>query len=74
LRDNQQKRENEQLELTNELEINKQVLENKVEKRTEDLQKKLNELERFRQATIDREFRMEELREKIKILETKINP
>ena len=74
MRDNQQKRENEQLELTNELEINKQVLENKVEKRTEDLQKKLNELERFRQATIDREFRMEELREKIKILETKINP
>jgi len=37
-------------------------MEERVEERTAELKEKLEELERFRQATIDREFRMEELR------------
>ncbi len=36
-------------------------MEKKVEERTEELRKKLIELERFRKATIDREFRIKEL-------------
>jgi PAS domain S-box-containing protein len=43
-------------------------LEKKVGERTEELQEKLNELERFRKATIDREFRIKELREEVERL------
>lgn len=46
-------------------------LEGKVVERTRDLQKKLDELEHFRKATIDREFRMEEMRREIEELKKK---
>lgn len=40
-------------------------LENRVSQRTKELQVKLDELERFRKATVDREFRMKELRDEL---------
>ena len=43
----------------------REELEIKVEERTKELQTKLDELERFRKATIDREFRIEELQREI---------
>jgi PAS domain S-box-containing protein len=43
-------------------------LENKVKERTAELQEKLTELERFRTATVDREFRMKELQDEIEKL------
>jgi len=43
-------------------------LEIKVQERTEELQENIEELERFRKATIGREFRMEELRKEIERL------
>ena len=43
-------------------------LENKVRERTKELQNKLEELEHFRKATIEREFRMKELRNEIERL------
>lgn len=48
-------------------------LELKVNERTKELQKKVALLERFRTATIDREFRMEELRQEIEDLKEQIN-
>lgn len=43
-------------------------LEKRVEERTKELREKLNGLERFRQATVEREFRMKELRDEIERL------
>jgi len=39
--------------------------EDKVRERTKELQERLDELERFRKATVEREFRMKELRDEI---------
>jgi HAMP domain-containing protein len=44
-------------------------LENQVEKRTSDLNSKLNELKTFQKLTVDRELKMIELKKKIKELE-----
>jgi len=41
-------------------------LEGKVEERTKELREKLEELERFRKATVEREFRMKELSDEMK--------
>lgn len=46
-------------------------LEKKVSERTQELDEKLKELERFRKATVDREFRMKELRDEIARLRTR---
>ena len=46
-------------------------LEYKVKERTEELQKRIEELERFRKATIEREFRVKELRDEIERLKSK---
>ena len=46
----------------------KEELEMKVAEQTGELSKKVKELERFRDATIDREFRMKELRDEIEKL------
>lgn len=43
-------------------------LEHKVKERTKELKERLDELERFRKATIEREFRIKELRDEIKRL------
>jgi len=55
------KSENELLSLKNDLEL-------KVREKTGELQERIKELERFRKATIDREFRMKELRDEINML------
>ncbi|MBI5746235.1 MAG: HAMP domain-containing protein [Nitrospirae bacterium] len=47
-------------------------LEEKVRERTRDLQQRLDELERFREATVHREFRIKELRDKIAELEKEL--
>jgi len=44
------------------------ALENMVEERTKELNGKIKELERFRKATVEREFRMKELRDEIEKL------
>lgn len=44
----------------------KEELERKVEQKTIELQQRISELERFAEATIDREFRMKELRDELK--------
>ena len=46
-------------------------LEDKVYQRTEELRERVDELEQFRKATIGREMRIIELKEKIKKLESK---
>ncbi|MFO7999319.1 MAG: PAS domain S-box protein [Bacteroidales bacterium] len=46
----------------------KDELEQKVDEKTSELQERVRELERFRQATIDRELRIKELRDEIKRL------
>jgi len=46
----------------------KEDLENQVKQKTEELQKRIAELERFHQATIDREFRIKELRDELETL------
>lgn len=46
----------------------KRNLENEVNKKTSELNKRISELESFRDATIDRELRMEELRREIESL------
>lgn len=48
------------------------VLEDKVKERTRELQERVDELERFGKATIQREFRMKELKEEIQNLKLKI--
>ncbi|MBN2780399.1 MAG: PAS domain S-box protein [Candidatus Marinimicrobia bacterium] len=54
------------LNLKNELEL-------QVEEQTRELKEKLNELERFREATINREFRMKELRDEIDLLKAQLS-
>ncbi|MDD4426132.1 MAG: PAS domain S-box protein [Mariniphaga sp.] len=49
----------------------KNSLEIEVEQKTRELRKHIAELERFQQATIDREFRIKELRDEIKNLKNK---
>jgi C4-dicarboxylate-specific signal transduction histidine kinase len=46
-------------------------LEEKVEERTAELQKRIDELEKFHQLTVGRELKMIELKEKIRDLEKK---
>ena len=58
--------ERKQLEL--ELIRLKDGLEEKVKEKTQELKERIAELERFHEATIDREFRMKELRDEIKRL------
>lgn len=56
----------------NELRSLKEDLEKKVEEKTRELRDRVEELERFHQATIDRELRMKELREELNILKLTI--
>ena len=58
-------------ERTKELEEAREALGNTVSERTAELYEKLGELERFRTATIDREFRIEELNMEIARLKGK---
>lgn len=58
----------ERKEAENTLEKLKNNLEIEVKEKTKELQERVNELERFHEATIDRELRMKELREEIKRL------
>lgn len=51
-----------------ELKILKENLEVEVEQKTNELRQRIAELERFQQATIEREFRIKELRDEIKFL------
>ena len=46
----------------------KEELERRVEQKTVELQQRISELERFAEATIDREYRMKELRDELKKL------
>ncbi|MBI5167238.1 MAG: HAMP domain-containing protein [candidate division NC10 bacterium] len=48
------------------------TLEEKVAERTGELEVRVEELERFRKATIQREFRMKELKDKVKELEEEL--
>jgi PAS domain S-box-containing protein len=59
------KADNELIALKNDLEL-------KVKEKTKELNERVAELERFRDATIDREVRMKELREEIKRLKSNI--
>jgi PAS domain S-box-containing protein len=58
----------ERKEAENVLENLKNNLEIEVKQKTKELQERVNELERFHKATIDRELRMKELRDEIKRL------
>lgn len=49
------------------------ILEETVGERTKDLQSRIEDLERFRTATIGREFRIKELRDKNKVLMEKLD-
>jgi PAS domain S-box-containing protein len=49
----------------------KEKLEVEVEQKTQELRQRITELERFQQATIEREFRIKELRDEIKSLKNK---
>lgn len=55
----------------NELLRLKENLEVEVEEKTRELRERIAELERFQQATIDREFRIKELRDEIQLLKNK---
>jgi HAMP domain-containing protein len=70
--DEERKKTVDLLRLTNEMEKTKAGLEDKVKERTYELHGKLKELERFRNATIDREFRMKELTDEIAELKRKL--
>ncbi|MFO7895546.1 MAG: PAS domain S-box protein [Candidatus Cloacimonadales bacterium] len=48
-------------------------LEVKVSKQTAQLQEKITDLERFREATIEREFRIKELNDKLALLQAKLS-
>lgn len=48
------------------------VLEDKVKERTRELRERIDELERFRKATIQKEFRVKELKDEIQDLKSKI--
>lgn len=56
----------------NELRSLKEDLEKKVEEKTRELRDRIEELERFHEATINRELRMKELREEINTMKLKI--
>jgi len=58
-------------ETEEELKATKEELEKRVAVRTRELSQKLEELERFRQATITREYRMEEMRKELERLKKK---
>lgn len=49
----------------------KESLESEVEQKTKELQERIAELERFQEATIEREFRIKELRDEIERLRNK---
>jgi len=55
-----------------ELRTLKNELEEQVKEQTRELTERVSELERFHDATVDRELRMKELRDEIKILNKKI--
>lgn len=55
----------------NELLRLKENLEVEVEEKTRELRERIAELERFQQATINREFRIKELRDEIQLLKNK---
>ncbi len=59
----------ERIKMEMELEKYRQNLEKLVDERTSELEKKNEELERFNQLFIGREFRIKELRDKVKALE-----
>ncbi len=46
----------------------KEKLETQVNEKTKELSERIEELESFREATIERELRMEELRKEIELL------
>jgi predicted nucleic acid-binding Zn-ribbon protein len=48
----------------------KENLEIQINDKTRELQKRVNELERFHEATIEREFRIKELRDEIERLKS----
>ena len=48
------------------------ALEDKMKERTKDLHERIDALERFRKVTIEREFRMKELKDEIQYLKSKI--
>jgi C4-dicarboxylate-specific signal transduction histidine kinase len=50
----------------------KENLEVEVEQKTQELRQRITELERFQNATIEREFRIKELRDEIKYLKNQI--
>lgn len=58
-------------EIENELRKLKNDLETQVEEKTIQLQERITELERFRDATVEREFRMKELRDELEQLKMK---
>jgi len=62
----------EQIRVEKELRALKDDLERQVEEKTHDLQIRIEELERFHQATIQREFRIKELRDEIERLKSQI--
>jgi PAS domain S-box-containing protein len=59
----------ERKKMENEVREMNAILEQKVEQKTKELQERINELERFYKATIDRELRMKEMRTRIEELE-----
>ncbi|MGM0620621.1 MAG: PAS domain S-box protein [Bacteroidota bacterium] len=62
----------ERVRAENELRKLKDNLQQEVEQKTQELRQRIAELERFQNATIEREFRIKELREELKLLkETK---
>lgn len=62
----------ERKEAENNLRMLKDELASQVEAKTKELKERISELERFRDATIDRELRMKELREEIKRLKGEV--
>jgi len=52
------------------LRILKENLEVEVEEKTQELRQRIAELERFQEATIEREFRIKELRDEIEKLKS----
>jgi len=58
----------ERVKAEDELRCLKENLEVEVEEKTSELRERIAELERFQNATIEREFRIKELREEIKLL------
>ncbi len=59
----------ERKKMENEVKQMNTILEQKVEQKTQELQERVKELERFYKATIDRELRMKEMRTRIEDLE-----